>query len=113
MDEDVGPSGCLEDIRPGEEIRLDDLDSRGKRPRPLGPSHHGSNLMTREARAADYGGADRSFRPEDDNPHELPSLTRADKDDGNSSPFGAYVHDACTLPPYPFDAPVGRLVPTR
>lgn len=113
MDDDVGTSGRLEDVRPGEQIRLDDLDSGGKRPRPLRPSHDGSNLMPREARATDHGGADRSFRPEDDDLHENPRFTPADKRDGNSSSFWAYVHDACTLPPYPSDAPVGRLVPTR
>jgi len=112
MNDDVHPMDRLSHGFARAKVRGDNLnpcrESRGFSTR----TDHSADLVAREAGSAHNGASDQSPRAEDRNPHVHRTIAATEKDDA-SEVRPAYMHDACTGPPYARPVTVSRLDPPR
>src|SRR2546425_5514534 len=105
MDDDIHATDRLDDGFARAKIRRDDLnpsrESSGFSARP----DHGADLVSRETGPAHDGASDQSSRTEDYKPHAHRTIASGEKHEASPVP-AAYVHDACTSPPYAREATV-------
>src|SRR5256712_3743986 len=107
MDNDVHAADRLDDRFARAKVRCDHLDPRRESRSFSAGTDHGADLVAREPGSAHDGASNQSPGTEDRKPHVHRTIAAREKDDASNAAT-AYVHDACTSPPYGREATVSR-----
>src|SRR3989442_1220666 len=107
MDEDIHAADRLDDGFARAKVCGDDLNPRRESAGFSARPDHGADLVARETGSARNSASNQPPRTEDRKPHVHGTIARREKD-GASTVTAAYVHDACTSPPYAREATVSR-----
>ncbi len=107
MDDDIHAADRLDDGFARAKVCGDDLNPRRESAGISARPDYRADLVARETGSARDSASDQPPRTEDRKPHVHRTIARREKDGASTVP-AAYVHDACTSPPYAREATVSR-----